>query len=69
MQKQVYYRYLGTNGVLDTPIHIEGAFYVRRYLLTADENKVLTKDHKTFVNNTWATEEDLELWVEVDKQD
>ena len=31
MTKQVLYRYLGTNGVIESPIHLEDIYYVRKY--------------------------------------
>lgn len=64
MTKQVIYRYLGTNGVIESPIHLEDTYYVRLLYLTADPGKILT-------NGTIETtsiripEEDLELWKEV----
>lgn len=42
MTKQVIYKYLGTNGVLETPIHLEDIFYVRMMRLVAAENKILS---------------------------
>ena len=68
MNKSTIYRYLGTNGIIDSPIHIEGAYQVRYYSLVADEGKVLTKDHKRFVEMVTVPEADLNLWVEVDKE-
>ena len=29
MLKNVYYRYLGTNGVIESPVHLEDIYYVR----------------------------------------
>ena len=45
MIKQVTYTYLGTNGTLTTPIHLEGIYSVKKIVLTADEGKKLTKDN------------------------
>ena len=36
MKKQVLYTYLGTNGTLTTPIHLEDIYYVRKYRLWAE---------------------------------
>ena len=49
MKKTVIYRYLGTNGVIETPIHIEDTYYVRLIDLKADEGKILTNgEYKTY---------------------
>ena len=42
MTRQVYYRYMGTNGIIESPVHLEGIYFVRLIQLTADKNKVLT---------------------------
>ena len=44
MIKQITYTYLGTNGVLTTPIHIEGVYSIKKIVLIADAGKQLTKD-------------------------
>ena len=46
MTKQVFYKYLGTNGVIVSPIHLEDIYYIRNIQLTADVGKLLTKDNK-----------------------
>ncbi len=65
MKKEVLYTYLGTNGVLTTPIHLEDIYYIRSYRLTADAGKKLTKDGITFTSRATATEDDVNLWYEV----
>ena len=64
MTKTIIYRYLGTNGVVETPVHIEGAYFVRMVQLTADEGKILTngKVSKTTVR---VPEGEESLWNEV----
>lgn len=42
MTKQVFYKYLGTNGVIETPVHLEDIYYIRVIQLQADDGKVLT---------------------------
>ena len=67
MKKEVLYTYLGTNGIITTPIHIEDTYYVRKIRITADEGKVLTKDFGTsYVYGAIVPEEEIELWVEID---
>lgn len=65
MTKNVLYFYLGTNGTILSPIHLEDTYYVRKLRIAADEGKQLTKDGKTFVSSTVIPEEELELWREV----
>ena len=70
MTKQVMYRYLGTNGVLETPIHLEDIYYTRFFNLFADPGKKLTKDNKQFYSMMRVNDEaDLELWHEVEDPD
>ena len=37
MKKQVIYKYLGTNGIIESPVHLEDTYYVRLINITADE--------------------------------
>ena len=67
MKKQVLYTYLGTNGTLTTPIHLEDIYYVRKIKLTAEDNKRLTKDGKTFVESAIVPEDEVSAWYEVKK--
>ncbi|MBE6148243.1 MAG: hypothetical protein E7167_01830 [Firmicutes bacterium] len=68
MTKQTLYEYLGTNGVLLTPIHLEDVYYVRKIKLIADRNKGLIQKGS---NNkpreiVIVPENELDLWIEVD---
>ena len=65
MKKTVMYRYLGTNGIIESPVHLEGVYFVRMLKLTADEGKALTKDGEKFVRMVTIPEDELELWSEV----
>ena len=65
MKKQVLYTYLGTNGTLTTPIHLEGIYSVKKIILMADEGKVLTKDGVNFLEKVVTNELDAELWQEI----
>ena len=65
MKKEIMYRYLGTNGIIDSPVHLEDIYYTRRLHLIADEGKKLTKDGIDLVNSTFIAEEELGLWKEV----
>ena len=65
MTKQVFYVYLGTNGVIESPIHLEDIYYIRKLALIADPGKRPTKDGKHFVTSVKIPEEELEEWTEV----
>lgn len=65
MTKQVLYKYLGTNGVIVSPVHLEDIYYVRNLKLTADPGKMLTKDNKSFISQTVIPEDELDQWQEV----
>lgn len=65
MTKQVLYQYLGTNGTILSPIHLENIYCVKKLRLTADEGKQLTKDGKTKTFSIIIPEEELNLWREV----
>lgn len=65
MIKTVLYEYLGTNGTILSPVHLEDIYYVRKYKLQADNLKRLTKDGKNFIKEVVIPEEELEGWREV----
>ena len=65
MTKIVMYEYLGTNGTILSPIHLEDIYYVRKLQLLADNNKLLTKNGKDFVQNVVIPEDELDQWKEV----
>lgn len=64
MKRQVYYRYLGTNGVIESPVHLEDIYYVRVVSLTADNDKVLTDGFQQR-KNVRVPEDEAENWWEV----
>ena len=67
MKKEVLYTYLGTNGTITTPIHLEDTYYIRNIRLSADSGKVLTKDFgMTYKNAVIVPEEEIDLWIEID---
>ena len=65
MTKTVLYEYLGTNGTLLTPIHLEDIYYVRKLKLYADNGKRLTKDGVNKCVSVIIPEEELDEWKEV----
>lgn len=66
MTKEVMYVYLGTNGTICSPIHLEDIYYIRKYRLWADKHKILTKDNKNFVRTIIVSEDDIPNWIEID---
>lgn len=68
MKKIGYYTYLGTNGTITSPVHLEDIYYTKKYQLVADEGFVLTKDDKNFVKMVMVLEDEVELWKEVKGQ-
>lgn len=65
MTKTIIYTYLGTNGTLSTPIHLEGIYSVKNYSLIADKDKQLTKDGKYFYSSITVPENEIDQWYEV----
>lgn len=64
MTRTVMYRYMGTNGIIESPVHLEDIYYIRFIRLVADADKILTngKDRLKAVNTT---EEEEKTWREV----
>jgi hypothetical protein len=67
MTKTTLYVYLGTNGTIISPVHLEDIYYTNRYLLRADPNKKITRDGIHFYKEFSVAEDDLDEWVEVDE--
>lgn len=65
MIKEILYTYLGTNGTVTTPIHLEDIYYVRKIRLLADYKKVLTKDNQHYFKEVTVSEEDVNEWIEI----
>lgn len=66
MIKTLYYNYLGENGTLLTTIRLEGVYCVKKYMIDADEGKLLTKDGISFITHTLVPESEVEEWYEVE---
>lgn len=65
MTKEVIYVYLGTNGTIQSPVHLEDVYYIRKYRLWAGKDKVLTKDNENFVRTIIIPEDDVDNWIEI----
>ena len=64
MTKEIYYRYLGTNGVIESTVHLEDIYYVRIICLNADNGKILTNG-KIKVYSIKVPEEEVDQWTEI----
>lgn len=65
MTKTPMYVYLGTNGTICSHVLLEGIYHVKKYRLTADEDKFLTTDNKHFTCTVIVPENEVENWLEV----
>ena len=65
MTRQIIYRYLGTNGVIESPVHLEDIYYVRLVRLSAAHNKTLTNGIATLKTVTIPENEEHD-WTEID---
>lgn len=66
MIKSVLYNYLGTNGTIQSPVHLEDIYYTRSLFLRADEGKALTKNGVDTFKTVTIAEDDLDSWKEID---
>lgn len=64
MKKTIIYKYLGTNGILETPIHLEGIYSIKSYQLEADQNMLLTNGEK-YAKFVQIPFDELNQWQEV----
>lgn len=66
MTHNVRYRYLSVNGIVETPLFLEGATGIKINILIADPGKILSngkeKKHQVFVSDA-----EIELWQEIDE--
>lgn len=66
MKKTVLYTYLGTNGTITSPIHLEGIYSVKKYRLESEGEKYLSKDNGiTVVRTVIVPEDEVDQWKEV----
>lgn len=69
MQKEILYQYLGTNGTILSPVHLEDIYYVRKVRITASKDKQITKDGVHFYTAITIPEEEVDSWYEVNGQE
>ena len=65
MEKTVLYQYIGTNGIILSPVHLEDTYYIRKLSLKANKGCILTNG-EIYRKNITIPEEDLDLWFEVE---
>lgn len=65
MTKTIYYKYLGTNGTICSPVHLEDTYYIRMLMLLPDEGMELTNDGIHRYGSKLVPEEEAENWFEV----
>ena len=65
MTKEILYVYLGTNGTICSPVHLEDIYYTRRYRLIADDKKLLTNG-KIITYSITVPEDEIVNWYEID---
>lgn len=68
MTKNKIYRYLGRNGILTTPILIEGATPITMYRLIADTGMVLSNG-KTHASMIDVFDDEVDNWFEIPAED
>lgn len=64
MIKNRIYRYLGTNGIIESPVRLEGIPSVTVYELIAEGRHVLTNGEKE-TSRVVVSQEDIALWHEI----
>ena len=64
MTRTIIYKYLGTNGIIESPVHLEDIYYVTYIELTADKGKVLTDGKKRVKSVRVSSDQDASLWKE-----
>ena len=66
MTKTIMYSYLGTNGTICSPVHLEDIYYTRKIRLIADPNKLITKNGVDLFTQVLISEDEVNNWYEID---
>lgn len=67
MRQFTRYTYLGVNGMLETPILLEGIYSIKKIMLCADDDKVLTKNGIDYFTSVTVPENEISEWKEIEK--
>ena len=65
MTTEFMYTYLGTNGTITTPIHLEGVPAVKKYRLRPAMGKKLTDSKIVITDFVTVEESDISKWKEI----
>lgn len=65
MIKEVLYQYLGTNGTILSPVHLEDVYYTRKIKLTAESGKILINNNGEKKYSIIIPENELSNWQEI----
>ena len=65
MKKEVLYQYLGTNGTILSPVHLEDIYYIRKIKLTADSGKILINNKDERKYSIIIPEDEVQDWQEI----
>ena len=65
MKKKKQYRYLGRNGIITSPVLLDGIGHIDMLWLSAEAGKILTNGEKKLQSVTIFAE-DLDQWTEID---
>lgn len=65
MTRTIIYRYMGTNGIIESPVHLENIYFTKFVKLVADDKKTLTNGSvkRPVVQ---VSEDEENLWKEVE---
>lgn len=66
MKKETFYYYVGTNGTILSPVHLEGIHYVEKIKLSAEDGMILSNG---LINMSEVTvfNDEISEWKEVPK--
>lgn len=65
MEKDIIYKYIGTNGTIETGVYLPGVTAMKMYRLYADYGKRVTNDGKEYYTvSPLIPEDELEEWYE-----
>lgn len=66
MKKRKIYTYLGTNGTIISPVHLEGIYCIEKYELTAADGKKLINTDGEITEMITIPADELNNWSEID---
>lgn len=67
MRQKKLYKYLGKNGIITTPILLEGINHILYYRLIADTDKILVNEDGYKVKIIEIPADEIDNWIEIDE--